>query len=320
MKILNIIRISVDKHFRYGYLKEIVSRRANQKEYIFNEADFKILHLNDIEDMYLLYAQNKPHHLKGHEQTDLVTALRFFIRRIVLKKRVKYVQLGCRVFHQSSTSQSHKSGKMPTKIELALEQSQQSDSNGVLVSMDSTMLTQDDAEDMIREVSNKEIKDAMFDIRDNRALGPNGYSSLFFKKAWSTVGNDVCCAIKEFFDSGQMLGELNTNLITLVPKIQTPIKVSDFRPIACCNLLYKCINKMVNLCFSDDLMIFCNGDPISVGVITDGLNEFNEASGLFPNLNKSTVFFRSIKDAEKEQIKNIMQFNKGILQSKYLGV
>ncbi|GJX64005.1 hypothetical protein Tco_0298348 [Tanacetum coccineum] len=37
--------------FRYGYLKEIMVRRANQKEYTFNEAYFKRLHLNEIEDM-----------------------------------------------------------------------------------------------------------------------------------------------------------------------------------------------------------------------------------------------------------------------------
>ncbi|GJV02727.1 hypothetical protein Tco_1336296 [Tanacetum coccineum] len=62
---------SCDKQFGYGYLKEIVVRRADQKEYVFKEADFPKLYLNDIEDMYLMYAQNKLHHLKGDEQTDL---------------------------------------------------------------------------------------------------------------------------------------------------------------------------------------------------------------------------------------------------------
>ncbi|GJW94479.1 hypothetical protein Tco_0174151 [Tanacetum coccineum] len=94
MKILSVIRLSVDKQFSYGYLKEIVVRCANQKEYTFNEADCARLYLNDIEDMYLLYAQQKLHHLTRDKQTDLVTALCFFIRRIVLKKRVEDVQLG----------------------------------------------------------------------------------------------------------------------------------------------------------------------------------------------------------------------------------
>ncbi|GJU67901.1 hypothetical protein Tco_1254160, partial [Tanacetum coccineum] len=42
------------KAARYGYLKEIFVRHANKKEYTFKEADFQRLHLNDIEDMYLL--------------------------------------------------------------------------------------------------------------------------------------------------------------------------------------------------------------------------------------------------------------------------
>ncbi|GJX61391.1 hypothetical protein Tco_0294291 [Tanacetum coccineum] len=55
MNILSVIRITVDKQFGYGYLKETVVRRANQKEYTFNKVDFKSLHLNDIEDMLLLH-------------------------------------------------------------------------------------------------------------------------------------------------------------------------------------------------------------------------------------------------------------------------
>ncbi|GJV38660.1 hypothetical protein Tco_1411137 [Tanacetum coccineum] len=58
--------------FGYGFLKEIVARCANEEEYTFKEAYFLRIHLNDIKDMYLLYAQNKLYHLTGDEQTDLV--------------------------------------------------------------------------------------------------------------------------------------------------------------------------------------------------------------------------------------------------------
>ncbi|GJR38625.1 hypothetical protein Tco_1214309 [Tanacetum coccineum] len=50
---------------------EIVVRRADQKEYTFKEADFSRLHLNDIEDMFLLYVQHKLHNLTGDEIVDL---------------------------------------------------------------------------------------------------------------------------------------------------------------------------------------------------------------------------------------------------------
>ncbi|GJZ49397.1 hypothetical protein Tco_0603587 [Tanacetum coccineum] len=94
MKILSVVRISVEKEYGYGYLKEIVVKRANQKEYRFKEPDFLRLYLNDIEDMFLLYYQNKLHHLDGNIQTGLAIALRFFIQRSVLKHIVEDVQLG----------------------------------------------------------------------------------------------------------------------------------------------------------------------------------------------------------------------------------
>nr|XP_043612922.1 uncharacterized protein LOC122584908 [Erigeron canadensis] len=40
------------------------------------------------------------------------------------------------------------------------------------------------ANDMIRTVSQEEIKKAMFSIGDNKAPGPDGFSSAFFKKTW----------------------------------------------------------------------------------------------------------------------------------------
>nr|GEY90012.1 RNA-directed DNA polymerase, eukaryota, reverse transcriptase zinc-binding domain protein [Tanacetum cinerariifolium] len=102
-----------------------------------------------------------------------------------------------------------------------------------------------DAEWMLRPVSNKEIKQAMFDIDDNRAPGPDGFSSKFYKKAWDIIGNDVCVVVKEFFNKGKLLVELNATIISLIPKLETPTKVSDFRPIACCNVVYKCISKVL---------------------------------------------------------------------------
>ncbi|GKA98433.1 RNA-directed DNA polymerase, eukaryota, reverse transcriptase zinc-binding domain protein [Tanacetum coccineum] len=112
-------------------------------------------------------------------------------------------------------------------------------------SMFSNKIESQVAWNMITEVSYIEIKEAIFDINDNKAPGPDGFTAKFFKKAWDTVGNDVFKAVKEFFSKGKLLGELNATLITLVPKVSTPHKVSDFIPIACCNAVYKCISKII---------------------------------------------------------------------------
>ncbi|GJR68519.1 putative CCCH-type zinc finger family protein [Tanacetum coccineum] len=98
---------------------------------------------------------------------------------------------------------------------------------------------------MIRSITDKEIKEAFFSIGDNKARGPYGYSAKFFKKAWTIVGDDVCKAIKEFFVTGKLLGELNATIISLVPKLKSPLNFSDFIPIPCCNMVYKWISNIL---------------------------------------------------------------------------
>ncbi|GKD34722.1 hypothetical protein Tco_1250231, partial [Tanacetum coccineum] len=72
--------------------------------------------------------------------------------------------------------------------------------------------------DMVRVITNAEIKSAMFDIGDDRAPGPDGFSSAFFKKGWDIMGDDVCKSIRDFFGNGQILKEINHTFIALIPK------------------------------------------------------------------------------------------------------
>ena len=57
----------------------------------------------------------------------------------------------------------------------------------------------------------------MFAIGENKAPGPDGFTSAFFKKAWTIFGNDVSSAIRDFFNKGKLLKELNHTVIALVP-------------------------------------------------------------------------------------------------------
>ncbi|GJS22320.1 protein LAZ1 [Tanacetum coccineum] len=99
--------------------------------------------------------------------------------------------------------------------------------------------------DMIRPITNDEIHRAMFDIGDDRAPGLDGFTSALFKKGWSIVGDDVCNAVRDFFTNEKLLKEINHTFIALIPKIPTPTRVTDYRPISCCNIIYKCISKII---------------------------------------------------------------------------
>ena len=85
----------------------------------------------------------------------------------------------------------------------------------------------------------------VFHIGNDKALGLDGYTSLFFKKAWSIVGNDFCATVQDFFHSGQMLKQINHSVIALVPKSNNISSPSDFRPISYCNVIYKVIAKIL---------------------------------------------------------------------------
>lgn len=109
-------------------------------------------------------------------------------------------------------------------------------------------LVNDDMNQVLtREVTEEEVKKAVFSIGGLKAPGPDGYNALFYQKYWDTVGEDVTKAVQIFFHSGCMFRELNSTDIVLIPKVKVPEKVSQFRPISLCNVSNKIISKILVL-------------------------------------------------------------------------
>ncbi|GJT89947.1 auxin efflux carrier [Tanacetum coccineum] len=67
-----------------------------------------------------------------------------------------------------------------------------------------TCLGEHVALDMVRDISRQEVKEAVFSMSDDKSLGPNGYTAVFFKEAWDIVANDVTDAVCEFFKNDDL--------------------------------------------------------------------------------------------------------------------
>ncbi|GJU26678.1 hypothetical protein Tco_1165299, partial [Tanacetum coccineum] len=74
MRILSVVRIEVFPMYGYNYMKKIVLRRADLKEYVISKRDFKYLYPSDFEDLYLLNLQGHLNHLSPEDKKILTTA------------------------------------------------------------------------------------------------------------------------------------------------------------------------------------------------------------------------------------------------------
>ncbi|GJX52597.1 putative reverse transcriptase domain, reverse transcriptase zinc-binding domain protein [Tanacetum coccineum] len=78
--------------------------------------------------------------------------------------------------------------------------------------------------------------------------------------------------------------------------------------------------KIVNICFADDLIMFARGDVHTARVLMEALDEFKGVSGLVPIIPKSTIFMCNFLKRVKESILQLMPFERGTLLVKYVGV
>ena len=95
------------------------------------------------------------------------------------------------------------------------------------------------------EYTAKEVKVALFQMGPTKAPGPDGINALFYQKFWHVVGDTVVLAMLDFLNNGNMLPKINHTNILLIPKNRNLVKISDFRPISLCNVIYKIISKVL---------------------------------------------------------------------------
>ncbi|GFZ21774.1 hypothetical protein Acr_29g0009360 [Actinidia rufa] len=182
----------------------------------------------------LLQAQQKLHDNAANQQLQseipelrskslkLANAEMSFCSQLAKAKFLKNSDKGTKFFHNLIKSQCAKSHISSISLEDGTRSSSHSQvseafvkyytellgSKGVCTRLNKDIVSKgrcldhDQAASLIQAVTEEDIKNALFSIGEDKAPGPDGFSSCFFKKAWGTVGLKISLSKSSFFSAG----------------------------------------------------------------------------------------------------------------------
>jgi hypothetical protein len=103
----------------------------------------------------------------------------------------------------------------------------------------------EDLDNLVAPFQADEIDGIVKHMPSDKAPGPDGFNGLFLKKCWQYIKGDFYFLCSQFYDGHVNLECINTSYITLVPKMDSPQTVNDYRPISLMNISLKLITKIL---------------------------------------------------------------------------
>jgi hypothetical protein len=99
--------------------------------------------------------------------------------------------------------------------------------------------------DLSTPFSKDEVQTTLFMMHPNKAPGSDGFTVGFFQKHWQLIKEDVSKVVLNFLNGDEMPDSVNNSVLAFIPKLKNPQDLTNFRPIALCNVLYKICSKRI---------------------------------------------------------------------------
>jgi mannosylglycoprotein endo-beta-mannosidase len=91
--------------------------------------------------------------------------------------------------------------------------------------------------------SEDELEQVIQEMKTDTAPGPDGFPVLFFKRCWQLVKNGVLHILNDFVLGRIDIARLNFGILSLIPKVPGADQITQFRPIALINVIFKIVSK-----------------------------------------------------------------------------
>jgi hypothetical protein len=91
----------------------------------------------------------------------------------------------------------------------------------------------------------KEVREAIFQMKHNKAPGPDGFPAELYQTFWALIKDDLMAMFHEFHAGNLPLFNLNFGTITLIPKQKEVKQIQHYRPICMLNVSFKIFTKVL---------------------------------------------------------------------------
>jgi hypothetical protein len=124
-------------------------------------------------------------------------------------------------------------------------------------------------------ITEHEVKEVVFQLKHNKAPGPDGFLAEFYQIFRKTNKVDLMALFKDFYEDKLPLFNLNFEIITLLLKQKEASHIKQFRPICLLNVSFKIftkvmVNRMTGIAtklINPSQMAFMSGRIIMEGVV-----------------------------------------------------
>lgn len=101
------------------------------------------------------------------------------------------------------------------------------------------------AHQLVAEFDEHEVWDVLRCCDGNKSPGPDGFNLLSIKKCWDFMKGGIMEFMNEFHRRAKLPKGINSSFITLIPKVENPVSLTEYRPISLIGSMYKILSKVL---------------------------------------------------------------------------
>ncbi|XP_071715017.1 uncharacterized protein [Rutidosis leptorrhynchoides] len=157
-----------------------------------------------------------------------------------------------------------------------------------------------EAELLEAPISENEVWNAIKECEPSKAPGPDCFSVHFYKIYFWLIKNEFMKAIEWFWSNGCISNGCNASFFALIPKVEDPMSLSEFRPISLIGSYYKIIAKILAKRIQKIICKIIGYEQsafLKKRYILDGILVTNEVVELMKHQKKKCLIFKA--DFEK---------------------